>query len=261
METFFIHAAINDLGVIIMTIKDGDFIKLTYTGKLEDGKVFDTTNEELARVHGIFNQNGRYGGDVIIIGANQTIPGLEEDIKQHESGYEGTVSIPPELGFGYNDPKNVRDLPMKKFEHTPQVGMQIEIDGKIGTVTKVLGRHARLDFNSLMAGQTVTYDYKIEEVIEGTKNKAIGLGTLYTGQELDIEIEGTVASVNVPIGFNYSQSWIVSKGQMALEIIKYTDITELRFIEVYSEDMLKLQSEEPIESNIEEPEEINPGEE
>jgi hypothetical protein len=75
---------------------------------------------------------------------------------------------------------------------------------------------------------------------------------------LDIEIEGTVALVNVPLEFNYSQSWIVSKGQMALEIIKYTDIKEVRFIEVYTEDMLKVQSEEPIESEIEEPEEVNP---
>ena len=251
METFFIPAAINDHGVIIMTIKDGDFIKVTYTGKLEDGKVFDTTNEELARVHGIFNQNGRYGGDVIIIGANQTIPGLEEDIKQHEAGYEGTVSVHPELGFGHRDPKKLRDIPTKKFKQTPQVGMQIQIDGSYGTVTKVMGRHVRVDFNSLMAGQTVIYDYKLIEVIEGTKNKAVGLGTLYTGHELDIEIEGTVASVNVPIEFNYSQSWIVSKGQMALEIIQYTDITEVRFIEVYTEDMLKMQSEEPIESGEE----------
>ena len=39
---------------------------------------------------------------------------------------------------------------------------------------------------------------------------------------------------------------------MALEIIKYTDITELRFIEIYTEDMLKGISEEPIESEIEE---------
>ncbi|MCD4809304.1 MAG: FKBP-type peptidyl-prolyl cis-trans isomerase, partial [Methanosarcinales archaeon] len=34
-----------------MTINEGDFIKISYTGKLEDGTIFDTTNEEVAKVH------------------------------------------------------------------------------------------------------------------------------------------------------------------------------------------------------------------
>ena len=99
MEMFFTNPVILDPGVIIMTINEGDFIKISYTGKLEDGTIFDTTNEEVANVHNIYNPNGRYGGDVIIIGVNQMIAGLEEDIKEHEAGYEGTATIPPEKAF------------------------------------------------------------------------------------------------------------------------------------------------------------------
>ncbi|MCL7413863.1 MAG: peptidylprolyl isomerase, partial [ANME-2 cluster archaeon] len=221
-----------------MTIKEGDFIKISYTGKMEDGTVFDTTNEEAAKVHNLYNPKGRYGGDVIIIGVNQIIAGLEEDIKQHDVGYEGTVSIPPEKAFGVRDPQLVKALPMKKFEQKPQVGMPVEISGQTGTVVKVLGRHASVDFNIPMAGQTITYDYKIEAILEDLSDKAVGLGTLYTGTELDIDIDGTVAKINVPLEFNYSRHWITSKAQMALDLLKYTDLTEVLYVETYTKDLL-----------------------
>lgn len=225
-------------GVYNMTIKEGDFIKISYTGKMEDGTVFDTTNEEVAKVHNLYNPKGRYGGDVIIIGVNQIIAGLEEDIKLHDVGYEGTVSIPPEKAFGVRDPQLVKALPMKKFEKKPQVGMPVEISGQTGTVVKVLGRHASVDFNIPMAGQTISYDYKIEAILEDLLDKAVGLGTLYTGTELDIDIDGTVAKVNVPLEFNYSRHWITSKAQMALDLLKYTDLTEVLYIETYTKDLL-----------------------
>ncbi|MCL7415288.1 MAG: peptidylprolyl isomerase [ANME-2 cluster archaeon] len=235
-----------------MTIKEGDFIKISYTGKLEDGTVFDTTNEEAAKAHNLYNPNGRYGGDVIIIGVNQIIAGLEDDIKQHEAGYEGSATIPPEKAFGDRNPQLVKALPMKRFEQKPQVGMQVEIDGKVGTIIKVLGRHASVDFNTPMSGQTITYDYKIENVLENLKEKAVGLSALYTGTEMDVDIEGTVAKVNVPLEFNYSQRWITTKGQMALDLLKYTELTEVQYIETYNEDLLEKTAEE-----IEEPEELN----
>ncbi|MCK4937243.1 MAG: peptidylprolyl isomerase [Methanosarcinales archaeon] len=235
-----------------MTIKEGDFIKISYTGKLEDGKIFDTTIEEAAKVHNLYNSNRRYDGDVIIIGVNQIIAGLEEDIKLHDAGYEGTVSIPPKMGFGDHDPGLVKALPMKKFEQKPQVGMTVEINGQTGTVVKVLGRHTSVDFNIPMAGQTITYDYKIETTLEDLKDKAVGLSTLYTGVEMDIEIEGTVAKVNVPLELNYSQPWITSKAQMALDLLKYTDLTEVLYIETYKEDLLKKTAD-----GMEEPEELN----
>jgi FKBP-type peptidyl-prolyl cis-trans isomerase SlyD len=242
-------------GVYNMTIKEGDFIKISYTGKLEDGKVFDTTNEEAAKVHNLYNPNRRYGGDVIIIGVNQIIAGLEDDIKLHDVGYEGTVSIPPKKAFGERDPLLVKALPMKKFKQKPQVGMPIEINGQTGTVVKVLGRYASVDFNILMAGQTITYDYKIETTLEDVKDRAVGLGTLYTGIELDIDVEGTVAKVNVPLEFNYSQHWITSKAQMALDLLKYTDLTEVLYVETYKEDLLEktaegMEAPEDLDENI-----------
>ena len=57
----------------------------------------------------------------------------------------------------------------------------------------------------MMAGQTVTYDYKIDAMLDDIKDKAIGLSTLYAGEEMDIEIDGTTAKVNVPREYNTFQ--------------------------------------------------------
>lgn len=255
MEMFFTNPVILDPGVIIMTINEGDFIKISYTGKLEDGSIFDTTNEEVAKVHNIYNPNGRYGGDVIIIGVNQMIVGLEDDIKEHEAGYEGTVTIPPEKAFGDRNPKLLRDLPLRRFEQKPHEGMMVKFEGKEGKVIKVMGRHARLDFNSPMAGQAITYDYKIEAVLEDLKEKAVGLSALYMSREMDIEIDGTVARVSVPLEFNYLQHWLNTKAQLALDLLKYTDLTEVIYVETYTKEMLEPDSEEEEQSEAEETEE------
>ncbi|MCD4843070.1 MAG: peptidylprolyl isomerase [Methanosarcinales archaeon] len=222
-----------------MTIKEGDFIKLSYTGKLDDGSIFDTTDEELAKANDIFNENAIYGGDIIIIGAKQTIEGLEEDIKKHDIGYEGTIEIPPEKGFGEKNPLLIKSIPVKRFEQKPHEGMQVQIDGRVGLVMRVMGRHARVDFNAPMASKTIYYDYKINDVLENIKDKAVGLSTLYTGKEMDIEIDGTIAKVQVPLEYSYNQRWLYSKGQMSKDLLKNTELTEVQLIETYTMDFLK----------------------
>ncbi len=52
-----------------MAIKEGDFIKLSYTGKV-NGNVFDTTFEEEAKTAGIHSPNAIYGPVTICVGQN-----------------------------------------------------------------------------------------------------------------------------------------------------------------------------------------------
>ena len=62
-----------------MSIEKGNFIKVSYTGKNED-RIFDTTDEEIAKANDIYNEKGKYGGDIIIVGAGHTVEGLDEDL-------------------------------------------------------------------------------------------------------------------------------------------------------------------------------------
>ncbi len=146
-----------------MSIQKGDFIKVSYTGKAaDDNRVFDTTAEDVAKANNIYNEKGKYGGDVIIVGAGHTVKGLDEDLIGKDAGYTGSVTIPPEKAFGIRNPELIESIPITKFKERPQMGMPVEVDGRPGIVIRVIGRMTQVDFNRFLAGQTVTYDYDIK---------------------------------------------------------------------------------------------------
>src|SRR3970040_238190 len=159
-----------------MSIQKGDFIKVSYTGKTaDDGRVFDTTDEEVAKANNVYNEKGKYGGDVVIVGARHTVTGLDEDFIGKDAGYKGSVSVPPEKAFGKRNPELIESIPITKFKERPQVETMVEVDGRPGMVIRVIGRMAQVDFNRFLAGQTVTYDYEIIEKIEDIEGKVKGL--------------------------------------------------------------------------------------
>jgi FKBP-type peptidyl-prolyl cis-trans isomerase SlyD len=222
---------------IIMTIQKGDFIRVSYTGKNED-RIYDTTDEEIAKANNIYNEKGKYGGDVIIVGAGHTVAGLDEDFIGKDAGYTGSVTIPPEKAFGIRNPELIETIPTTKFEQKPQVGMPVQVDGRQGIVIRVIGRMVQVDFNRFLAGQTVTYDYEIKEKVEENEGKVQGLLALYLGKEFSIEIKDSTATVEIETDLTYNQRWLMSKRQIAKELIDNTDIEEVVYLERYNKDVL-----------------------
>ena len=215
-----------------MTIQKGDFIRVSYTGKNED-RIFDTTDEEVAKANEIYNEKGKYGGDVIIVGAGHTVAGLDEDLVGKDMGYSGSVTMPPEKAFGIRNPELIETVPITKFEQRPQVGMPVLVDGRQGIVIRAIGRMATVDFNRFLAGQTVTYDYEIKEKIEDNESKVKGLLGLYIGKEFSVEIKDSTATVEIPPEITFNQRWLMSKRQIANELIENTDIIEVVYLERY----------------------------
>jgi len=114
-----------------------------------------------------------------------------------------------------------------------QIGMVIEQDGRQGIVTKVIGRRATIDFNSPLAGKTVIYTYKIEDVLETAEDKIKGLFALYTGVlEAVIRVNGDVADLEIPTEITFNQRWLFMKGKLAQEVLENTGLKEIRFVEV-----------------------------
>jgi len=222
-----------------MSIEKGDFIRVSYTGKTDEGRVFDTTDEDVAKSNNIYNEKGKYGGDVIIVGAKHTVDGLDEDLVGKEVGYTGSVTMPPEKAFGIRNPELIESIPVAKFEKRPQLGTRVEVDGRPGTVIKVIGRMTQVDFNRYLAGQTLTYDYEIKEKIDDAEGKIKGLISLYIGKELPVQINDSTATIETEPELTYNQRWLVSKVQIAREIMKNTDIREIAYIEKYNQEILE----------------------
>jgi FKBP-type peptidyl-prolyl cis-trans isomerase SlyD len=216
-----------------MTIQKGDFIRVSYTGKNDD-RVYDTTDEEVAKANEIYNKKGKYGGDVIIVGAGHTVAGLDEDLIGKDVGYTGSVTVPPEKAFGIRNPELIETIPITKFEQRPQIGMPVQVDGRQGIVIRAIGRMVQVDFNTFLAGQTVTYDYEIKEKVEDNEAKVKGLLALYLGKEFSIEMKDATATVEIDSEITYNQRWLMSKRQIAKELINNTEITEVVYLERYN---------------------------
>lgn len=84
--------------------KDGAMIYMNYSGFLEDGTLFDTSDPETAKQFGMFNeqramQNG-YSSLPYQMGSNKLIPGFVEGVNKLKFGEKAVFFIPSNLGYG-----------------------------------------------------------------------------------------------------------------------------------------------------------------
>lgn len=83
--------------------QNGQKVKVNYTGKLLNGKVFDTSIEADAKASGVYNPQRTYKPFEFTLGAGQVIRGWDEGIAQLSVGSKATLIIPSALGYGQQD--------------------------------------------------------------------------------------------------------------------------------------------------------------
>jgi FKBP-type peptidyl-prolyl cis-trans isomerase SlyD len=189
-----------------MPVKVGDFIKISYTGR-SFGMVFDTTREEDARESGTFDEKKKYEPVIICAGKQQILLGLDEALVGKEPGYEDTVEIPPEKAFGEREQELMRSFEKKAFKEKVAVGMRVNIPNVgEGTVVKMIGNRVLVDFNHPLAGQTLSYSFRIEEFVEDPSEQVKGLVSIFSGVDTEVSIENGVARITLPAGiYSYSR--------------------------------------------------------
>ena len=217
-----------------MAIQDGDFIKLSYPGSVK-GDIFDTTDAAEAESAGIHSPNAIYGPVTICVGQKHVILGLDEELVGKESGAEGDVVVTPDKAFGDRDPKRIKSFPKNQFKEKPVRGMPVKMEeiGE-GTVVDVIGSKVIVDFNPPLAGQTLSYHYKIEEAVTDPLEELKGLVRLYAGKDMEIAIDDGKATVTLPPGINYDRRWLLWRGRIiheGFELIK--GITEITLVETF----------------------------
>jgi len=181
-------------------IKKGDFIEIEYTGKAkEDNFVFDTTSTEAAKEANIFSEKGIYGPVVIVVGQNDVLKGLDEELEGKEPGKSYTVELQPESGFGKKDVSLIQLVPARKFKEqniNPMPGLQINVDGAVGTVRTATGGRILVDFNHPLSGRELVYELKINKVITDKNEKTKSILKLHLNlKNEDITIENDVVKI------------------------------------------------------------------
>jgi FKBP-type peptidyl-prolyl cis-trans isomerase len=71
--------------------KEGDVLSMNYTGRLEDGTVFDSN---------ILPEFGHVEPFTFTLGAGQVIAGWDEGLSGMQIGEKRTLTVPPEKGYG-----------------------------------------------------------------------------------------------------------------------------------------------------------------
>ena len=174
-----------------MAIKDGDFVRVNFTGKIkENDEVFDTTYDEIAQEAEIFDENKTYKPIPIVVGGNHLLPAIEEEIVGLEAGDRKTVEVDSDNAFGPRDPKAIQLIPMKEFKKqgmTPYPGMRISAEGGEGRILTVNGGRVKVDFNHPLAGKDLVYDVEVTEIIEDNDEKIKSMIELHYSNNVDID--------------------------------------------------------------------------
>ena len=157
-----------------MTIKKGDFIELDFIGRIKDSKeIFDLTKESVARENKIFNPNFSYKPVVICVGEGELIKGLDNKLIGKDKGnFEIELNI--DEGFGKKNPTLLKLLPMKIFKKEnlkPFPGLNINLDGVLGTVRSVSGGRVVVDFNHPLSGKEIFFEIEVKRIIQDNKEK------------------------------------------------------------------------------------------
>jgi len=148
-------------------VKSGDSVKVDYTGKLEDGTVFDTSKEDVAKQAGIYVEGRDYTPLNFVVGSGQVIPGFDEGVIGMKVGEEKTLTIPPDKAYGEYEEARVLAVPIEELNLTnrsqiPAVGQTLrDMYGNQYKVTDVNDTHITLDANHELAGKTLIFDIKL----------------------------------------------------------------------------------------------------
>ena len=185
-------------------IKKRDFIEIEYTAIIEDtNQVFDTTDEETAKSANIYNKDAKYKPIIICIGENQILKGLDESLMEKEKDFkEDKITLSPENAFGKKNPKLLHLISQSSFKKQnihPYPGLQINLDGIMGTIRTVTPGRVIVDFNHPLAGKTITYKIRIIRKITNDKEKIDSLLSFYIKDfKTEINQDEAVISANMP---------------------------------------------------------------
>ena len=155
-----------------MAISDGDAVTIEYTGRLQDGTVFDTSQRDVAEEIGLAaaQPDREYGPLTVEVGDGRVIEGLEEALVGMEAGDERTVTLPPEKAYGEPTDERVLEYETANFREMlggeePTEGMNVRGQrGEIGEVVDVDEETVRVDFNHELAGETLEFEVEVVEV-------------------------------------------------------------------------------------------------
>jgi peptidylprolyl isomerase len=137
--------------------KTGDTVRVHYTGKLDDGTVFDSS----------------VSGDPLefTIGSGNIIPGFEKAVVGMSPGESKTETIPVEQAYGHHREEMILvvDRAQMPPDLDPEIGQQLQIQQPSGqaipvVITEVSDSEVTLDANHPLAGEDLIFEIQLVDI-------------------------------------------------------------------------------------------------
>ncbi|MCC5935144.1 MAG: peptidylprolyl isomerase [Balneolales bacterium] len=139
-------------------VKQGDKVKVHYTGTLQDGSVFDSSREREPLE--------------FQIGSGALIPGFEKAVLGLSVGESTKVEIPSGEAYGEVRDEMIISVERDKLpaDIDPQIGMQLQVQQPDGqampvVISDVNETHITIDANHPLAGRDLTFEIELVEVV------------------------------------------------------------------------------------------------
>ncbi len=138
-------------------VKNGDVVKVHYTGKLTTGEEFDSST-------------GREPLE-FTVGAGQMIKGFDDAMPGMSVGEKKTIHISPDDAYGQINDEALIDFPKKNIppDMPLEVGMQLELKDENSqsfpvTIAEIKDDIVVLDANHSLAGKELVFDIELVEI-------------------------------------------------------------------------------------------------
>lgn len=146
-----------------MLIGKNSVVSIHYTLKNDDQQIMDQSQEgqPLTYLHG----------------ANNIIPGLENELAGKVAGDSFSVSINPEEAYGPRREEMIQEVPRESFPADVEIspGMQFDAESPNGPITVVVtavsDESVTVDGNHPLAGLTLHFEGNIENVRDASEEE------------------------------------------------------------------------------------------
>jgi FKBP-type peptidyl-prolyl cis-trans isomerase 2 len=136
-------------------VKNGDTVFVHYTGKLENGLIFDTSiSREPLEVK---------------IGEGMVIPGFENGLLEMSVGEKKVLEIEKGYGYGEKNDYMIQEAPKDKVPQDVKLGDMLQATSPAGpinfTVVEIKEDVVILDGNHPLAGENLVFEVEVVDII------------------------------------------------------------------------------------------------
>jgi FKBP-type peptidyl-prolyl cis-trans isomerase 2 len=137
-------------------IENGNTVTVNYTGKLEDGSIFDTSLSE--------------GREPItaVLGEGKLIKGFENGLMDMSEGEKKTIEIEPADAYGQYNEEMVAEIPKNQVPENSKVGDSLQGNGPQGPImVRIIGineDNVIIDANHPLAGKKLIFELEVMKI-------------------------------------------------------------------------------------------------